>query len=208
MGCSRGSEPGAPAPSLTGQQISEISDCSYSLRCLLVSVSTQKSEEQRNPREKVYSVPEITGNHQLPTDCRDWCFSRPFLCCPGGETAAQKARGSGLSSQLVGSRAGTRALWQAECSGLWMDGGVRGAGSRTTPSVTHMLVSSVGCQDHSEEMISLGPRRQGVGTAGLGLDAVSDTALMLSWEAQPIPGDAHSGKCLRCANPSGQVPGG
>lgn len=126
MGCSRGTEPGAPAPSLAVQQISEISDCSYpSLRCLLVNVPTQKSEEQRNPREKVYSVPEITGNHQLPTEYRDWCLSRLFLCYPGGETAAQKARGSGLSSQLAGSRAGIRAPWQAECSGLWMDGGVR-----------------------------------------------------------------------------------
>jgi hypothetical protein len=57
-------------------------------------------------------------------------------------------------------------------------------------------------------MISLGTRHQGVGTAGLGLDAVSYTGLMLSWEAQPVSGDAHSGKLLRCANTSGQAPGG
>lgn len=56
-----------------------------------------------------------------------------------------------------------------------MDGGVHSAGSRTTPSVTHMLASSVGCRDHSEETISFGPMRQGVGTAGLGLDAASPT---------------------------------
>lgn len=47
-----------------------------------------------------------------------------------------------------------------------------------------------------------------MGTAGLGLDAVSYTGLMLSWEAQPVSGDAHSGKLLRCANTSGQAPGG
>jgi hypothetical protein len=121
LGCSQGSGPGAPAPSLSGQQISEISDCSYpGLRCLLINVPTQKSEEQRNPRENVYSVPEITGNHQLPAVGRDWCLLRPLLCCPRGETAVPKARGSGLSSQLVGSRAGTRALWQNAPGSGWM----------------------------------------------------------------------------------------
>lgn len=86
-----------------------------------------------------------------------------------------------------------------------MDGGV---GSRTAPSVTHMLVSSVGCQDHSEEMISLGPMRQGVGTAGLGLGVVSPTLVSHCVTVQPVPGDAYSGKLLGCANTRGQGPAG
>lgn len=70
-------------------------------------------------RENVYSVPEITRIHQLPTDGRDQGLLHPFLCCPRGETAAQKARGSGLGSQLVAAGLGHE-LWQNALGPGWM----------------------------------------------------------------------------------------